>query len=405
MDAKHRCISPLAFLGATVLLAISLTTGQAAASAIGDYNTGTQGQANSPAAAAPVRVIEFVHGINGNFRQFQCTNLKGGFAAILEKVCAEPSLKLENFAYYQDLGYATASGCNGVGAPDTSTGILYVDPNSISTSVCDSKGALAYSAAALDAHLAATSSPATVVANSMGGAITRGWLALAAFNGVGDKSLSHADSVIFLQGAQAGSWAAAVGEGLAADPQFGPLVTYISHLLKLDLNRPGVIDVTPQSPWYDTVNPSIPSPGVPPKLAYYNFYSNLTINLQVNFGFFSVNTGSFDAGDLVMLPGSDNPTAEPLLGGARFLPGGAQTLTRHEFGMNNTVNVNPLDLLLPNPLSIGDVVRILDSPVTHFNLPSNTSSVTVTGCGPGSPTVTVASEVFRILQNPTRGCA
>jgi hypothetical protein len=394
MGARHRCISALAFFGAITLLVLTIPAGQAGASEI-------------PAASPTVRIVEFVHGINGNFRQFECSNLVGGFGAILAKVCGDSKMRLENFAYYQDEGYEPATGgpCKGVGAPDTNTGLLYVDPDSISTSICDSKGALAYSAAALDAHLAAISGPVTVVANSMGGAITRGWLALANFNGPSDKSLAHTDSVIFLQGAQAGSWAAAVGEGLASNPQFGPLIDYISHLAKLDLDRPGVMDVVPQSPWYDTVNQSIPSPGVPSKLAYYNFYSNLTINLQVNFGFFTVNTGSFDAGDLVMLPGSDNPAAEPALGGARFLPGGAQTPTRHEFGMNATVNINPLDLLLPGPLSIRDILRVLGSPVTHFNLPGHTSSVDVTGCGAGSPTVTVMSEVFRILQNPTRGCA
>jgi len=348
------------------------------------------------------RTIEFVHGINGNFQQFQCSDLAGGFAAILSQVCRNPqSFRDDSFAYYQDKGFVSSGQCN-TPTPDTMTGLLFVDPNSVNPGICDSKGALAYSAAALDKRIASLAGPVTVVANSMGGAITRGWLSLANFNH--DASLAHADSVIFLQGAQSGSWAAAAGEAAAANPTLGPILTPISHLAGLDLNRPGVIDVTPLSLWYDSVNPSMASPGVPPALAYYNFYSNLVINSQINLGFFKLNTGSFDAGDLVMLPGSDNPIEEPLLGGEKFLPGGAQAPNRHEFAMDRQVNINPVDLSIP-PLLARDITRILASPITHFQFPNMDGTVDVKGCGPGSPSVTAASEVFRILQNPTRGCA
>jgi hypothetical protein len=153
------------------------------------------------------------------------------------------------------------------------------------------------------------------------------------------------------------------------------------------------------------VNPAIPSPGVPAQLAYYNFYSNLTLNFEVNFSFFTLNTGSFDAGDLVMLPGSANPRAEPADGGEMFLPGGAQTTNRHEFAMNDQLSIDPYaDALFP-PLAAADIKRILASPVTHFNLPSDDNLVKVAGCGAGSAAVTVAAEVATLLKNPTHGCA
>lgn len=250
--------------------------------------TGVNDPSCVPGGGSPAvkRTVEFVHGINGNYLQFECRNLKGGFSAILAKLCADSSFNPESFPYYQDLGYAQNSGpsCPKMPAPVTSTGVLFVDPGSIDPSVCDSKGALAFSSAALHAHLASLSGPVSVVATSMGGAITRGWLALAATNGSRDQSLVAADSVIFLQGAQAGSWAAGVGEGLADGPA-GALVEPISQLIGFNLNRPGLIDIAPQSAWYDSVNQAVPSPGVPPQLAYYNFYSNLSLDFQVNLGF------------------------------------------------------------------------------------------------------------------------
>jgi pimeloyl-ACP methyl ester carboxylesterase len=353
------------------------------------------------------RTVEFVHGINGNYRQFECGNLSGSFRAILARLCAEPSqFTVDSFPYYQDQGYASSSGqpCPSMPAPNTNTGILYVDPDSIDPTICDSKGALAYSAAALDAHLAALSGSVSVVAHSMGGAITRGWLALAGTKGSSDPSLSNVDSVLFLQGAQAGSWAAGAGEALNGIPIVDRIVQEVTRLAHLDVNRPGVMDVAPLSAWYQSVNPALPYPGVPTQLAYYNFYGALSLQLQVNFGLFTLNEGSFNAGDLVMLPGSDNPADLPLSGGARFLPGGVQTTNRHQFVVSDQVNLNPLDFVVPSLLA-RDVQQVLASPVTHFNFSTHTNQVMVTGCGPRSPQVSVTSEVLRILQDPTQGCS
>jgi len=353
--------------------------------------------------AAVTRTVTFVHGINGNFLNFQCSNLAGGFAAILAQVCADPAFAEESFPYYQDLGYASPGAtppCPAMPPPSTNTGPLFVDPNAINPDICDSKGALAFTSAALHDHLGALHTPDTVLANSMGAAIARGWLAIAQLNGNGDKSLAHADSVVFLQGAQAGSWAALAGQAIASAPVVGPIARRISQLAHLDLDRPGVMDVTPQSPWYFSVNPF----GVPANLAYYNFYSNLLVNFQVHLLFFTLNMGSFNTGDLVMLPGSDDPTDLPLLGGAKFLPGGQQTANRHEYAVNGQVNVNPADLAIP-PLLVRDVVRLASSPINHFNFGSNVGTIGVPSCAPGAPMTTVANEVFRLLQNPKTGCA
>lgn len=105
-----------------------------------------------------------------------------------------------------------------------------------------------------------------------------------------------------------------------------------------------------------------------------------------------------------MLPGSDDPTDLPLLGGAKFLPGGQQTANRHEYAVNGQVNVNPADLAIPALLA-RDVIRLIGSPINHFNFGSNVGTILVPSCAAGAPMTTVADEVFRLLQNPTAGCA
>lgn len=385
--------SRLCLVGAIAITVLVIAPGHAGAASRSN---------NAGASTLQVtRTVTFVHGINGNFRNFQCSNLSAGWVAILSLVCADPQFTEESFPYYQDLGYASPGAtppCPEMPPPDQNTGILFVDPNSIDPNICDSKGALAFSGAALQAHLAGLGTPDTVLANSMGGAIARGWLALAQASG-SDPSLAHADSVVFLQGAQAGSWAARVGEAVAHAPVIGPIARAISHLIGLDVDRPGVLDVTPQSPWYSSVNPF----GVP-ALAYYNFYSNLLVNFQVNLLFFHLNLGSRNLGDTVMLPGSDDPFDMPPFGGAKFLPGGEQTTNRHEYGINGQVNVNPADLAIPVLLA-RDVRRIISNPISHFQFGSNIGTITVPSCAAGAPTTSVADEVFRILQNPTAGCA
>lgn len=233
----------LSLIGVIALAAIVVPSAQAGATARSQH-------AAEVLRVQPVmRTVTFVHGINGDYRNFRCSDLTGSFVAILVKVCADPAFTGESFPYYQDLGYAspgtTPPPCPNMPPPDTNTGFLFVDPDAINPDLCDSKGALAFSAAALHDHLTKLKTPDTVLANSMGGAIARGWLAISQLNGSGDRSLAHADSVVFLQGAQAGSWAARAGEAIASVPGVAPIARRISQLIHLDVDRPGVMDVTP----------------------------------------------------------------------------------------------------------------------------------------------------------------
>lgn len=61
---------------------IATLTGGGASAAEANHAT-TAAAPLSRAANTDPRTIEFVHGINGNYRNFQCSNLTGGFAAIV----------------------------------------------------------------------------------------------------------------------------------------------------------------------------------------------------------------------------------------------------------------------------------------------------------------------------------
>ena len=371
------------------------------------------------------RIVEFIHGINGNYTQFQCNNLKGGFQAILSKICANRTdFTPQSFAYYQDIGYKLphSSSCNvSLNQPDTNTGVLYVNPNSINEHICDSKGAVGYSSAALDKKLSEFATkhpnrPVTVMANSMGAAITRGWMTLAQTNGPGDKSLETVDSVIFLEGAQAGSYLAGFFEGLSmatlyeglglpvVSPPAGAtalvlheILIEVSKLLNLDMNRPGVWDMVPAWNWYQSVNP-LP----PPDLAYYNFYGNVRLHLYAKLLWTTIpgNNITLHLGDGVMLTGSNNPTAMPPWGGAKFLPGGSETSSIHQFSMGNYISINRA-----NPATWGRILQLFSSPVWHIRFPNKVASVKVNSCEAGQGKIAVPDQVMEILNNPEEGCS
>lgn len=394
------------------------------------------------------RQFVFVHGIHGNYVDVNgaitdSQSSDPNFASVLyslHELCPlEPNVHA--FAYYHDLGYATNSTtypCDTHTKPaDLNVGPLYLDPGSGTNSTCDGNAALALDATALDDYItsiraAHPGEPITVLANSMGGAVVRGWLRLAQSRGSSDLNLSVVDSVIFLEGAQQGSiWA-----GLAEKPWFKRLYGVLTAIpvlggaleqLDLSPNRAGIKDLAPQSDWYNEVNSQDPPSG----LAYFNFAANIQLNVNVA-GFWpwdSSTNYSDQLGDFVMMPGSNDPTAEPAHGGEDFLPGGDNTASIHQFILNDaagtTYNIN-LDWLSSQATwalitLFGDFwgpligasplaeQQVLSNPTNHFAFPSNTGiggdkgGAFVNSCtGPGSQTPTAA--IVAIVANPKDAC-
>jgi hypothetical protein len=223
----------------------------------------------------------------------------------------------------------------------------------------------------------------------MGAAIVRGYLDLTQSLG-GDTSLAEVDSAVFIDGAQQGSFLLR-GNSI---PIFGLGKRLLAQrFLNLDLNRPAMRDMTPDSSWYNAVNQR----GTLPRLHYYNFIQNYRLRLIEQILFWQHQLGFVDLGDSVILPGTDNPRGEPWLGGAGFLPFGSAP-DEHEYVMTTTMDD---DGWLQ---SASDVVKILADPANHWNIPQNSSTVVSTACDGSNNNETIDAEIIRIVGKPANAC-
>jgi hypothetical protein len=378
----------------------------------------------------------FVHGIHGNYTDYQAAIGKrngADFASLLHTLQQQcPDRQNVHIApYFEDLGFSKGgpgNSCSGSNPqPDTNTESLYVDPDALSENVCDGNGALAFDSTELDDYLthleaAYPGDPFTILANSMGGAVARGWIALAQERG--DATLTPVSNVIFLQGAQEGSiWAGiaetdGVGTAIYKAATKSPLGSWVSTL-NFNPSRPGIADLAPQSDWYQSVNPI----GVPDSVGFYNFASDIEITLQINALVYTQTVASVGLGDLVMLPGSSNPSDEPAGGGEDFLPTGAgnahQFLLEDKANEKYDVSINPVNgavalglVTLGGPL-VGGILAIanffpktaLKDPTNHIELPSDTGNgkTWVQSCT--GVRTTPVQEIVAIVTTDGAGCS
>jgi len=360
------------------------------------------------------REVVFVHGINQDSRLLQSARqgtapADNSFKDFLDLV---PGGNVVIFSYYQDKGYTNqlTAQC-ATPAPDQSVGPLYVAPGGADSSaaVCDSKSAIAYNSTKLADELAdpalTGTGPATVFAYSMGGAVARGWLTLSQAR-PSDPGLAKVDTMITFQGAQQGSYAGNMKKFLldlrASKPGVANFLTDVAADVGFDPDRPAVRDLAPQSDWYQSVQ-AIPS--VPPRLHYFNFFSDVQVTAHTQVLF--VNLGDapppVSLGDYVMLPGDPNPNILPPNGGARFLPGGA-TADRHEYAAGALYDVPLSQDNVRDAVVLGLMLR--NDPNWHLALPNNLNSgrAMVQSCQAGGAPVTPLTEMRRMLTDPARVC-
>lgn len=392
------------------------------------------------------RVVLLVHGIGGNFRSVQ-QGVGGSLTANLNNTLIANGYQTQAFAYYQDLGYfdPVSGSCDpSMPGPDLNYGPLSLNATGsgvTSQSVCDSQSALALDSTAMRDDVGTISQqnpgvPIAIVAHSMGAAVTRGFLALA---DAGDASLGNVDTVFTIAGAQQGSWIPTLTGPLVSNPIVAPILRKIQSLafsrVSFDPSRPAFSDLAAQSSWYDSVNP----PFLPPAgLNYYNLYGNVQAQFQfsVNLLFWSHTwtVGTIDTGDGVMLPGTDDPTATPALGGAKFLPYPQSTANNHEYEAlsGDSINLDGIAVsavagLAAALLSGGAaaapaveaileelsgqvaqfVVNYAGDPVAHWNLANHLGDgqVTVPSCTHPSDHRTPQDVILSILQDPANACA
>jgi pimeloyl-ACP methyl ester carboxylesterase len=366
--------------------------------------------------------VVFVHGINGNFVGLQNAAIGNdpsdkNWIELLQPLASKSNLSI--FAYYQDAGYSDAApstpnvDCALVAPPPVTDPhkYLYVDPTAspylgtVSSSFCDSQSALAFDAQALDG-LVKLSKSNVVVANSMGGAITRGWLAYAQHNDPTDTSpeMTNLKDVVFLQGAQQGSWIAAGGAALQnafgsvsqipiLDGLAQNLENYLVQKIGFDPRRPGVVDLAPVSKWYKSVNPD----PFPVKVNYFNVATDEVAVANTCVLFLCWDAGQLDLGDLVLLPGQNTTKALPSSGGSLFLPKPQSGFARYQDVIGRAYTFSLLDVLG----DLSAVTTLAGDSATHFNFGSHVneaSAFTVQSCN-STQQETVTNLVLQVVQN------
>ncbi len=369
------------------------------------------------------RKIVFVHGINGNYSTINAGADYGGLINPLRGIYAPQNVQV--FSYYQDLGYALDPNADppqcgsGAPAPDTrAVGVIPVSTTSTTSPQCDSESDLGLNATRLDDALkdASTSGGGgsiAVIAHSMGGAITRGWLDLAQRQQ--DQTLKSVDTVVTFQGAQQGSYlpnefaCSPLQDHVTTRAVLANVATQVAHKIHFYPNRPAWTELKPQSSWYRDIN----SQNVPGNIHYYNFYTNIQVDHYKLAGLWPIPNGTDNWGDLVMLPGTNTPTGTPCSGGARFLPGAASPTADGAGPDGYQWNIDKQYLVLDTPgfdpvaqlPTAVDLYNIATDPANHLNLGGrlNDTSVTVSNCTTGNH-ITVTTMIEHILADPAQVC-
>jgi Tol biopolymer transport system component len=277
----------------------------------------------------------FVHGITGSYRDHEqfgplLSGLKTRYP--VQDRAHQPALdQVHYFQYFRDTGDAVGSAqeCDRDAArltfaPPVRTGGMPISLDHASLSgPCYSQSDVAINAVFLDQDVRALherfGGPVTIVANSMGGAITRAYLAYVSSMDEGTQLFP--DTVVMLQGAEAGSYALVLRTAVLStqDRYLYELTSSISReLFKYDPDSPAIEDLTPGSELLQWVNPS--PAHVPADVRYLNVASDIHLLIHANVLGIPV-VAAPTVGDYALLPGDSDPTALPLLGGARFDPG------------------------------------------------------------------------------------
>jgi hypothetical protein len=354
-------------------------------------------------SASPQATILFLHGVDESYKDSL-------FAPLFQHIKdAVPGVSITHFEYFQDKADkaqsgggcdAAADGQHAVALPSNLAG-LPVDTSQNSPARCDSEGDIGQNAIRLDREIQdlyrQKGVKVILVGYSMGGETIRAFLSYStqASDGVASGMV---DSVVLLHGVEQGSWVAAAGGAVTSGASLvteNPFVgTAVSSLIGLFAPNPNRLATQEFNPfggfikWTDSQSTKLPD------LPYYNTWGDERIVIHhcyLPFGHGCINTDVAHWGDMVLLPGSDNPTQTPLGGGERFLPNGFAT-NRWEWAEPYQVNWNPLT----DPIQIGALSSLVGAPQQHTNYPNKQDSVTVADCRNGE-SVSVDTEIARVI--------
>jgi hypothetical protein len=346
----------------------------------------------------------YVHGINENAGK---AGTQPDFPSVFNNI---PNVTYSGFIYYEDAGQVDPRlglGSCGSGLPinvldkAASVGMPIISSDATGTPTCDGSSDIGINAIKLEEQINAeymsSGRPVILVGYSMGASIIRGMIAYsqARRDQIADTMI---DSVSFIHGVQQGSYLANGGQFAAGSPPFGKAFTDVSRLFNLPLDRPASQELQDGSAWFTWVNSH--STKLPP-IPYFNTYGDIHVSSRVCvipdlFGCLDV--GDAAVGDIVILPGTDNPTDTPILGGQKFL-NGPRGVQNWEFRQLHRYYFDPL---FPPSEAIAWGEALVSAPEQHRNIMQGMGQTTVRDCQTGQA-VAADDELIRILNGRAIG--
>jgi hypothetical protein len=366
-------------------------------------------------AAGPKAQVLFLHGVRESWTEARGDTPASDklFKTLLDQLRTRfGSQYVTSFDYYQDKGdqsgscYTPSQGDQLNQAPPAPPSWVPYDPKQ-NGPTCDSQGDLGQNAVRLDAEIRRLYSdngnrPVILIGYSMGGETIRSFLSYATHVG-NDDAISKVDSVVLMHGVEQGSWLADAAV-VDADfihplPYYGPIADLIGNLVGLAIpnpNRPATRQFAPASKymqWVDSYSDRLPD------IPMYNTWGDerVTVHHCVLLSWGCVNSDIQNWGDMVLKPGTDNPTQTPIMGGEKFLPGGPSA-TRWEWAETHRIYWDPTI----DPTEITALLGVFNAPEQHMNYPYTEDKLTVADCQTGNP-IAESDELFRVISARMNG--
>ena len=342
--------------------------------------------------SGPVRGFIFVHGIAEDYRDYEPTKNQTSYFGALRfplnshyNLSPSPVTRFVSFQNYEDRGALGSGGClrrtpSTFQAPTGFPLNLNSGPPT-----CDSNDDIGVNAILLDQTIqnmvAGGVDRVTIIANSMGGEITRAYFAYA--YAAHRPSVANLDAVIFIQGAQQGSYLGRVNQFGAqllgvntTTQQLYQFAASYAQTMGVDVNRPALQGLTPGSAMYQFID----NTGfIPTSIYYANVASEIQVEPGVNVWGAQIGLASIPIGDFVLLPGSDDPFAQPFLGGARFVPANSRGARQYilparvPVAINSGTSVTTLPGLIGPPVTQGQVGQshlLIDAYINQIAVPN-----------------------------------
>lgn len=369
--------------------------------AIPPGSCGTGGEPVGGGATGPKAQVLFVHGVTESYSDSKLfSKLRGQLAS------AFGAQYVGSFEYYQDAGDKLKSGgCNPAApgeqtppTPNPASGMPY--DSSQNGLICDSEGDLGQNAVRLDAEIQRLyhsngDRPVILMGYSMGGETIRSFLSYSTHVGDG-VATTMVDSVVLMHGVEQGSWLAD-SSVIHRVPYFGSKIGNLIALAFPNPNRPATQQFAPASKyihWVDSSSDKLPN------IPMYNTWGDERVAVKhcvIAFTWACVSADIQNWGDMVLMPGTDNPTQTPVMGGEKFLPGG-RSATRWEWAETDRIYWDPTI----DPSMTSALLGVYNAPEQHTNYPSTEGQLTVADCKTGKP-IAEWDELFRVISARMNG--